>query len=79
MKMAQKPDVAIIGAGPVGLAMALTLAEQGLACTLIEKQPHAKVSAPADDGREIALTHRSVALLKRLGVWDAIAAQSGTD
>ncbi len=68
-----KTDVIIIGAGPVGLAMALGLSQQGLDCTIIEKKPGDKYAEPSDDGREIALTHRSVALLKRLGVWEAIA------
>lgn len=66
-------DIVIIGAGPAGLCMAVSLSRLGLACTVIEKQPRDKVANPADDGREVALTHRSVGLLKSLDIWPAIA------
>lgn len=67
-----KTDIVIIGAGPAGLAMACRMAALGLACTVVEKQPREKASVPADDGREIALTHRSVGLLKDMNVWAGI-------
>lgn len=69
---AKTSDILIIGAGPAGLAMACRLSALGLGCTVVEKQPQEKVASPADDGREIALTHRSVALLKSLGIWPEI-------
>ena len=68
-----KTDVIIIGAGPAGLSMAVALAGLGLSCHVIEKQPRDKVAAPTDDGREIALTHRSVGFLKQLDIWPLIA------
>jgi ubiquinone biosynthesis UbiH/UbiF/VisC/COQ6 family hydroxylase len=73
MAAAHSTDVAIIGAGPAGLAMALRLSRIGLSCLVIEKQVQEKVANPAEDGREIALTHRSVAFLEALGVWPLIA------
>lgn len=69
----QATDVVIIGAGPAGLSMAVSLSQLGLACCVLEKQSQDKVANPAEDGREIALTHRSVGLLKSLGIWPAIA------
>lgn len=73
-KKSQTPtDIVIIGAGPAGLSMAVSLSRLGLHCTVIEKQPQDKVAKPAEDGREVALTHRSVGLLKNLGIWPAIA------
>jgi ubiquinone biosynthesis UbiH/UbiF/VisC/COQ6 family hydroxylase len=65
-------DVIIIGAGPAGLCGALGLARLGLRIGLLERQPRGALAAPAFDGREIALTHRSIALLQGLGVWQRI-------
>ncbi|WP_439580366.1 5-demethoxyubiquinol-8 5-hydroxylase UbiM [Elioraea sp.] len=65
-------DVAIIGAGPAGLALAVALKGSGLDVTLIERSPEASLAAPAFDGREIALTHRSQAILRDLGAWDRL-------
>ena len=65
-------DVAVIGAGPVGLSFALALAGRGISTVLVERQPAAALEDPGFDGREIALTHHSRALLERLGAWDHI-------
>jgi ubiquinone biosynthesis UbiH/UbiF/VisC/COQ6 family hydroxylase len=62
-------DIAIVGAGPAGLCLARSLAGSGLSVALIEKQPLAAIAAPAFDGREIALTHASRAILEQLGLW----------
>jgi 2-polyprenyl-6-methoxyphenol hydroxylase-like FAD-dependent oxidoreductase len=40
--------------------------------TLIERQPLSTLAEPARDGREIALTHQSVRILRELGVWPLI-------
>ncbi|SHK15779.1 Ubiquinone biosynthesis hydroxylase, UbiH/UbiF/VisC/COQ6 family [Roseomonas rosea] len=69
-------DVAIIGAGPVGLSFAIALAGSGLSTTLIERQPAEALENPAFDGREIALTHHSRALLESLGAWTRIPANA---
>ncbi|KAF1697744.1 5-demethoxyubiquinol-8 5-hydroxylase UbiM [Pseudoxanthomonas koreensis] len=67
-------DVAIVGAGPVGLCLARALALQGRRVALVERQPAAALAEPAFDGREIALTHGSTRLLRELGVWAHIPA-----
>ena len=67
-------DVLVIGAGPAGLALAISLGQAGLSVIVLDTQAHAALSAPKDDGREIALTHDSVALLKTLGIWPRLAA-----
>ena len=65
-------DVVIVGAGPAGLSFARALAPSGLSIALVERQPDAALANPAFDGREIALTHRSEAILRALGAWDRI-------
>lgn len=66
--------VIIVGAGPAGLSLARALAPSGAKIALIDSQDSASLEDPGFDGREIALTHRSIALLKKLGVWERIAA-----
>jgi ubiquinone biosynthesis UbiH/UbiF/VisC/COQ6 family hydroxylase len=68
-------DVAIIGAGPVGLCLARSLADQSLSVALIERQPAKALAEPAFDGREIALTQASMQQLRALGVAAHIAAE----
>lgn len=72
-------DIAIAGAGPAGLALARSLAGSGLSLALIDVQPEATLADPPDDGREIALTHRSMATLGELNVWDLIDAREVSD
>ena len=71
-----KHHVTIIGAGPAGLGFARSLANTGLQVVIIEKQSAAELKAPAFDGRDIALTHRSVRIMKQLGVWSRIDADA---
>lgn len=52
-------DIIIIGAGPVGLAFALSLAKLGLKVVIIEKQEEMFLASPIYDGREISLMHLS--------------------
>lgn len=64
-------DVAIIGAGPVGMALASSLKDSGLRVLLLDARPP---RAWADDPRALALAHGSQQLLERLQAWDAGAA-----
>ncbi len=63
-------DIIVVGAGPAGLSIARSLADTGLHIGLVEKQSRAVLEEPEFDGRDIALTHLSVRLLKEMGVWD---------
>ena len=69
-------DIAIIGAGPVGIAFACGFAKSNMKIVLIEKQTKEKIENPRIDGREIALTHNSTKILKELGVWHHISTKS---
>ena len=65
-------DIVVAGAGPVGLAFAASLAGAGLQIALVDPQAEAALADPGDDGREIALTDDSVAMLEALGAWSRI-------
>lgn len=62
-------DILICGAGPAGLALACALHDRGWSVAVLEQADADALAAPADDGREIALTHRSRRLLEGLGLW----------
>ena len=73
MQQQTDSDVLIVGAGPAGLSLAISLAQAGLRATVVEQQSAASLADPAPDGREIALTHPSADTLRRLGSWAALA------
>lgn len=62
-------DIAIVGAGPAGLCMAVALADTGLSVAVVDPAPDSVLAEPPFDGREIALTHASKCFLERLGIW----------
>jgi ubiquinone biosynthesis UbiH/UbiF/VisC/COQ6 family hydroxylase len=70
--VAEAFDIVVAGAGPVGLAFAGSLAGAGLRIALVDPQPADALADPGDDGREIALTDRTVALLTAMGAWGRI-------
>ena len=71
--MTRHSDGLIVGAGPAGLSLAISLAQAGFTATVVEQQPDSALSHPAPDGREIALTHPSRTTLQRLGTWSHLA------
>ena len=64
-------DVAVVGAGPAGIAAALALAHVGAKVALVGPAP-AKIDGARPETRTAALLTSSVDLLKRLDVWDAL-------
>ena len=62
-------DIAIIGGGPVGAALALALRDSKLRVCVLEARPAGSAS---QDARALALSYGSRLLLSRLGVWDAL-------
>lgn len=73
---ADRADVLIVGAGPAGLALATALADLGLQVAVFDQQALGALQAPAEDGREIALTHRARRVMQQLGQWQQLAAEA---
>lgn len=65
-------DLAIVGGGPVGLALAHALADSGRSIALIE----ARETLCAADPRVIALAEGSRLILERIGAWSHLAAHA---
>lgn len=63
-------DIVVVGAGPAGLCFARALAGTSRTIALVETQPEAALADPAFDGREIALTHFSANVLRKIGIWE---------
>jgi ubiquinone biosynthesis UbiH/UbiF/VisC/COQ6 family hydroxylase len=64
-----KNHIVIVGAGSAGLSFARSLADTDIQITIIEQSNDKALAYPQIDGRDIALTHFSKALLQRLGIW----------
>ena len=62
-------DVAICGAGPVGMALAALLAKRGMAPAQIALIDAKSLSAAITDPRSIALSYGSRMLLEEIGAW----------
>jgi ubiquinone biosynthesis UbiH/UbiF/VisC/COQ6 family hydroxylase len=65
-------DIVIIGCGPAGLSFASSMIGENVQILMVEKSSAESLSTPMPDGREIALTHLSLKILKKLGVWDLV-------
>ena len=66
---AETERVLIVGGGPAGLSLACALADTGISSCVLEAAPLNALQDPAEDGREIALTHPGRAVLEALGQW----------
>jgi 2-octaprenylphenol hydroxylase len=67
-------DVAVVGAGMVGAALALGLARAGFDVVVVEPRPAAPWRVEDDvDLRVVALAPSSVSLFERLDVWTSIS------
>lgn len=71
-----KTDVLIIGAGLVGTAQALALAQAGLSVVLVERQSRARSFDTSFDGRASAIARSSQYVFEHIGVWDVMREQA---
>ena len=69
----ERVPVAIVGAGPIGLAMAQALAQHGVRCVVLEARDQV-----SDGSRAVALTRRTMQIFDALGVGDAVLAKACT-
>jgi 2-octaprenyl-6-methoxyphenol hydroxylase len=67
--MSNHYDIAIIGGGPVGTALALALHDSKLKVCVLEARP---ADTRSNDSRAIALSYGSRLLLDRLNVWNTL-------
>ena len=65
-------EIAVIGAGPVGAALALRLAAAGIATAVIDRAPLPPMEHPAFDGRAYAIAAGSRRLLEAAGLWQRL-------
>jgi len=72
--MNERCDVAIVGGGPVGIALALALRDNDLNVVLLEAR---EAEINTTDPRALALAYGSRLLLQRLDAWQAIPNVSG--
>ena len=67
-------DVVIVGAGPVGGALALALADADLDIVALDARA---AGATLRGDRSLALSHGARLIFERLGVWQHLSAVSG--
>jgi 2-polyprenyl-6-methoxyphenol hydroxylase-like FAD-dependent oxidoreductase len=60
-------EVLVVGAGPTGLVLALSLARQGLGPRIVEKSP-----GPGEASRAMAVHARTLELYRQLGIADEV-------
>ena len=71
-RMKHDTDIAIVGGGLNGPALAIALAKQGFRVTVIDSLSETVRKNAAFDGRSYALAMASVRLLRAIGVWDRV-------
>ena len=71
--MTQFADIAIVGGGLNGPALALAAAQAGLSVILIDTHPVETFEDSVFDGRAYALALASRRMLQGLGIWDRVA------
>ncbi len=65
-------DVCVVGAGPVGAALACSLAASGVRVAVVDRAPLPPMEHPDFDGRAYAIAAGSRAMLEAAGVWQRL-------
>ncbi|KAB2836520.1 MAG: FAD-binding protein, partial [Caedimonadaceae bacterium] len=68
----QSADVIIIGGGPIGCLAALELASHNISSIILDQTPQEMIANPLLEGRTIALSYASVALLEKLNLFHTL-------
>lgn len=71
-------DVLIIGGGPVGGLLAVSLAQAGIQVAVVEAAPPEVLAHPASDARAIAIAYSAQKLIQATGAWDGMKADAGS-
>jgi len=71
--MANVDNIVIVGGGPVGMVLALLLAKQSVASTLLEAR---KLGAANQDTRALALSYGTRRILEKLGIWQHLSSHA---
>jgi 2-octaprenyl-6-methoxyphenol hydroxylase len=72
--MPERVDIAVLGGGPVGCALALALGSGGHSVVVLERAPASRGLSAALPFRPIALSYASRIILERLGAWAGLSA-----
>ena len=72
-----KADVLIVGAGLVGSAQAIALAQNGISVIVVDKILPEHMVKSGYDGRVSAISHASTKILSYIGAWEEISVQAG--
>ena len=70
-------DVCVVGAGPVGGALACRLAQGGLSVAVVDRAALPPMEHPNFDGRAYAIAAGSRGLLEEAGLWAALPLPAG--
>ena len=70
-------DVCVVGAGPVGGALACRLAEAGVRVAILDRAKLPPMEHPDFDGRAYAIADSSRRLLEAAGVWERLPFPAG--
>jgi 2-polyprenyl-6-methoxyphenol hydroxylase-like FAD-dependent oxidoreductase len=66
-----RPEVLVVGAGPVGLMMGCELARHGVACRVVDASP-----GPTDQSRALGVQARTLEVFEDLGIVDDVLARA---